>query len=139
MGRPDDELDYAVAVLRLLADRTRLTILLMLGEREYSVSEMAEALDRPGPAVSQHLARLRAAGLVENRKDGATVYYSQPDARLRRFVTNAVHLAEQALREQAQRADEQARGAGRHSHRPTAGPKPDVNPTARRTRRRERA
>lgn len=136
MGRPDDELDYAVAVLRLLADRTRLTILLLLAEREYSVSEIAETLERPGPAVSQHLARLRAAGLVENRKDGATVYYSQPDARLRRFVTNAVHLSEQVLREQAQAAASSA--SGRHSRTATAV-KSDGEATRRRSRRRDRA
>ena len=90
----DIELDYAAEILRLLADRTRLAILAMLDEGELSVSTIAERLNRPLPAVSQHLAKLRTAGLVSVRKEGTTSFYSQPDAHLASLVTNALHYSE---------------------------------------------
>ncbi|WP_240643988.1 ArsR/SmtB family transcription factor [Antribacter gilvus] len=72
---PDADLDHAVQVLRLLADRTRLAILAMLDGTEMSVTAIAETLDRPTAAVSQHLAKLRAGHLVTARRDGTTIYY----------------------------------------------------------------
>ncbi len=94
---PDADLDDAVEVLRLLADRTRLAILAMLDGAEMSVSAIAAALDRPGPAVSQHLARLRAGRLVTARREGTTVYYSQPDEHVAALVTNVLQHTEHAL------------------------------------------
>lgn len=92
---PDDsELDYAANMLRLLADRTRLAILAMLDNEELSVSTIAERLNRPMPAISQHLAKLRTAGLVQVRKQGTTSFYSQPDDHLNQLVTNALHYSE---------------------------------------------
>lgn len=88
------ELDYAAGILRLLADRTRLAILAMLDDGEMTVTSIAERLDRPVPAVSQHLAKLRAAGLVQVRKAGTMSYYSQPDAHLNQLVTHALHFSE---------------------------------------------
>ncbi|NLA29147.1 MAG: winged helix-turn-helix transcriptional regulator [Propionibacterium sp.] len=93
----DAELDHAVGVLRLLGDRTRLAILAMLDGTEMSVTAIAESLGRPVPAVSQHLAKLRSAGLVKVRKEGVTSYYTQPDEHLAGLVTNALELAEHAL------------------------------------------
>ncbi|WP_336250181.1 metalloregulator ArsR/SmtB family transcription factor [Stomatohabitans albus] len=90
----DSELDYAASVLRLMADRTRLAILAMLDEEELSVSAIAERLNRPLPAISQHLAKLRTAGLVQVRKDGTTSFYSQSDEHLNQLVTNALHYSE---------------------------------------------
>lgn len=88
------ELDYAASILRLLADRTRLAILAMLDNGELTVTTIAERLDRPVPAISQHLAKLRAAGLVQVRKSGTMSYYSQPDAHLHQLVTHALHFSE---------------------------------------------
>lgn len=74
---PDEALlDGAVTILRLLADRTRLAILSRLAEhQDMPVGVIAEALHRPAPNVSQHLAKLRAGGLVQTRRDGTTIYY----------------------------------------------------------------
>ncbi|MET0432658.1 MAG: metalloregulator ArsR/SmtB family transcription factor [Cellulomonas sp.] len=94
---PDADLDHAVEVLRLLADRTRLAILAMLAGTEMSVSAIAAELGRPGPAVSQHLARLRAGRLVTARRDGTTMYYSQPDEHVAALVTNVLHHSEHVL------------------------------------------
>lgn len=94
---PDADLDHAVEVLRLLADRTRLAILAMLDGTEMSVTAIAEALDRPVPGVSQHLAKLRAGHLVTARRDGTTIHYSQPDQHLAALVTNVLHHTEHRL------------------------------------------
>ncbi|MEO7589053.1 MAG: metalloregulator ArsR/SmtB family transcription factor [Arachnia sp.] len=93
----DADLDVAVDVLRLLADRTRLAILAMLEGSEMSVTAIAEALNRPGPAVSQHLAKLRTGGLVVARRDGTTIYYGQPDEHVAALVTNVLQHTEHVL------------------------------------------
>lgn len=90
----DPEIEYATTMLRLLGDRTRLMILAMLEEGELSVSTIAERLNRPLPMVSQHLAKLRAAGLVVVRKEGTSSLYSQPDEHLTRLIVNALHFSE---------------------------------------------
>lgn len=94
-----DELARAVEVLRLLADRTRLEVLALLDGAELSVSDLASALGRPLPAVSQHLAKLRAGRLVSARRDGVKVLYSQPDEHVAALVTNVLHHAEHLLYE----------------------------------------
>lgn len=96
---PAREIDYAVSVLRLLADRTRLSILALLDDREMAVTAIAEVLDRPVPAVSQHLAKLRTGNLVVTRREGTSVYYRQPDAHVSALVTNILHNAEHAYHE----------------------------------------
>ncbi|MDO5737036.1 MAG: metalloregulator ArsR/SmtB family transcription factor [Propionibacteriaceae bacterium] len=93
----DADLDVAVEVLRLLANRSRLAILAMLEDTEMSVTAIAEALNRPGPAVSQHLARLRTGGLVVARREGTTIYYGQPDGHVAALVTNVLQHAEHVL------------------------------------------
>ncbi|MEK8225349.1 metalloregulator ArsR/SmtB family transcription factor [Oerskovia sp. M15] len=93
----DAELDHAVEVLRLLGDRTRLAILAMLEGTEMPVTAIAEAIDRPAPAVSQHLARLRLGRLVTSRREGTTIYYTQPDEHVAALVSNVLHHTEHIL------------------------------------------
>lgn len=60
----------------LLAGETRLKILALLEHAgELCVCDLATVLDMTPAAVSQHLSRLRAGGLVEARRDGMTTYY----------------------------------------------------------------
>lgn len=91
------DLDHSVEVLRLLADRTRLAILALLGGTELSVTAIAERLGRPIPAVSQHLAKLRTGNLVVARREGTSIYYSQPDEHVAALVTNVLHHTEHVL------------------------------------------
>lgn len=93
------DLDHAVGILRLLADGTRLAIVAMLDGTEMSVSAIARALDRPIPAISQHLAKLRAGRLVVARREGTTIYYSQPDDHVAALVVNILQHAEHATYE----------------------------------------
>lgn len=66
----------ASGVLKSMANETRLKILCALHEGELSVNALAQLTGQPVPAVSQHLARLRAAGLVVPRRSEQTIYYS---------------------------------------------------------------
>jgi DNA-binding transcriptional ArsR family regulator len=63
-------------VYAAIADPTRRRMLTLLHGREMSVSELAAGFPVTRPAISQHLALLRASGLVTFRKDGRTRYYS---------------------------------------------------------------
>jgi len=67
---------------KVLAARARLAIIEHLKGGPTSVTELAETLGVSQPAVSQHLRVLKAAGLVEDRKDGYWVYYSLSPGRL---------------------------------------------------------
>ncbi|MBY6225777.1 metalloregulator ArsR/SmtB family transcription factor [Ferrimonas balearica] len=69
-------MSHSVAQLKSLSDETRLKILLLIRqETELCVCELTCALDESQPKVSRHLARLRADGLLEDRRSGQWVYY----------------------------------------------------------------
>lgn len=69
--------------LKALSHEVRLLILCFLIEGEKSVSEIEKMLKLRQPAVSQQLARLRAEGLVDARRNGKNIYYSlaRPEVR----------------------------------------------------------
>ncbi len=69
------DLQLASHHCRLLADPTRLRLLLVLAEEEMSVAELAAITQLAQPRVSTHLAKLKEAGLVTDRRDGVFVYY----------------------------------------------------------------
>jgi len=62
-------------VFRALGDPTRRAVYERLAAGEQSVGELTGAFDVSQPAVSQHLAALKAAGLVGERREGRKVYY----------------------------------------------------------------
>ena len=66
-------------VLKTLAHPRRLAILHRLAQGPCEVGRLAEDLDMPQPNVSQHLAVLRAAGIVEADRDGREVRYRLTD------------------------------------------------------------
>src|SRR5678816_1159272 len=65
-----------VKLLRLLADETRLRLLLLLQKEELSVLELQEILGMGQSRISGHLAQLREAGLVQDRRAGKNIYYA---------------------------------------------------------------
>jgi DNA-binding transcriptional ArsR family regulator len=87
----------AADLLGLLADRTRLALLHALGSGEADVTTLADAVGAARPSVSQHLARLRLAGLVTTRKEGRRVVYRLSDGHLRLVVDEALNLADHRL------------------------------------------
>lgn len=64
-----------VNLFRGLSDGTRLRILELLQKGELSVSGIASALNAMQPRISFHLAALKSAGFVKNRREGRSVYY----------------------------------------------------------------
>jgi DNA-binding transcriptional ArsR family regulator len=78
--------------LKALSHEVRLLILCFLIEGEKSVGEIEHLLELRQPAVSQQLARLRADGLVETRRDGKNIYYSLARSEVR-DVIEVLHQA----------------------------------------------
>jgi len=78
--------------LKALSHEARLVILCLLSEGEKSVTEIEQTLRLRQPAVSQQLARLRADGLVETRRDGKNIYYSLARSEVRDVIV-ALHRA----------------------------------------------
>lgn len=71
-----DEALAPVALMKSLADETRLKILMLIEQqRDLCVCELCCALELSQPKVSRHLARLRADGLVKDRRQGQWVFY----------------------------------------------------------------
>lgn len=65
----------AAALLKELANPSRLLILCQLIDGEKSVGELCKVIDLSQSSVSQHLARLREAGVVDTERRGQMVYY----------------------------------------------------------------
>lgn len=97
-------------LLRAMANENRLMILCLLAEGERSVGEIETMTGARQPTVSQQLARLRADGLVESRRDGKTIYYSLISSRTRRVLALLDDLC-------VEQADELAAGVGKESTR----------------------
>ncbi|MGD1073281.1 MAG: metalloregulator ArsR/SmtB family transcription factor [Bryobacteraceae bacterium] len=68
--------------LRLLADVSRLRLLLLLDREELSVAELQEILGMGQSRISTHLSQLKQAGLVEDRKQGKNSLYQLKDRQL---------------------------------------------------------
>ena len=100
-GKPPGGLDIDVMLanaqmasefLKALSHEVRLLILCFLIEGEKSVTEIEKMLKLRQPAVSQQLARLRAEGLVDARRNGKNIYYSLARTEVR-DVIGALHDA----------------------------------------------
>ncbi|ACY97919.1 transcriptional regulator, ArsR family [Thermomonospora curvata DSM 43183] len=92
-----ERLAAAAEILSLLADRTRLALLRRLSLGEADVTTLTRACGVARPAVSQHLARLRLAGLVTTRKEGRRVVYALRHGHLRRLIDEALNAADHRL------------------------------------------
>src|SRR5919199_4927224 len=93
---PDDQVDLAVEVFRMLADATRIRLLWALTDAELPVNDLASRVGRSPTAVSQHLAKLRMARLVRTRREGTQVFYRLENDHVAQLVTDAVFNAEHA-------------------------------------------
>src|SRR5579872_3286792 len=81
--------------LRLLSDPNRLRLLLLLEREELSVAELQEILGMGQSRISTHLAQLRQAGLVEDRKQGKNSLYRLKD----RAWVDLLHSASEEVSE----------------------------------------
>lgn len=78
----EEKADFVAERLALMANSRRLLILCKLAEGPCSVGQIQEALDLSQSALSQHLARLREAGMVATRREGQTIYYRIADPKV---------------------------------------------------------
>jgi DNA-binding transcriptional ArsR family regulator len=89
--------ELAVEVFAMLADATRIRIILALRDSELPVSSLAEIVGKSPAAVSQHLAKMRLTRMVSARQDGVRVYYRLENEHARQLVSDAIFQAEHAL------------------------------------------
>ncbi|MBO0981702.1 metalloregulator ArsR/SmtB family transcription factor [Microbacterium sp. SD291] len=96
---PDSEyVELAVEVFSMLADATRIRIILALRDHgELSVNRLAEIVGKPAPSVSQHLAKLRLARIVATTREGTKVFYRLENEHARQLVADAIFQAEHSL------------------------------------------
>ena len=85
--------------LRLLADPTRLRLLLLLEQEELSVAELQQILGMGQSRISSHLAQLKRAGVVEDRRAGKNVYYGASENRQGSRRTRVAELSRTLARE----------------------------------------
>ncbi|MFC1526869.1 ArsR/SmtB family transcription factor [Candidatus Latescibacterota bacterium] len=71
-----------LTIFRACADATRLRILYILCEGELCVCELVDVLQMAQGKVSRHLAQLRQAGLVRDRREGVWIHYSLAPAKV---------------------------------------------------------
>lgn len=95
----NDFVDIAVEVFRLLADATRIRIVLALQGEELSVNHLADIVDRSPAEVSQHLAKMRWGKLVRVRQEGNRMFYRLTDEHATRLVVEAIRQAEHTVEE----------------------------------------
>lgn len=99
------KVEIVVRLFSMLAEPTRVHIILALNDAEKAVNELVEITGKPQTVVSQHLAKLRLSGIVTSRQDGNRSLYSLTDEHVISIVKNAFfqveHLVEESPRHHA--------------------------------------
>ncbi|UOQ84141.1 ArsR/SmtB family transcription factor [Gracilibacillus salinarum] len=70
------EIEKAAIMLKLLGDKTRLTMVKLLEHNDCCVCEFVEIFNTSQPSISQHLRKLRDVGLVKEERRGQWIFYS---------------------------------------------------------------
>jgi Predicted transcriptional regulators len=74
--QPRESLETLAETLKLLSDKTRLTIVALLKEREMCVCDIVDILETTQPNISQHLKKLKTGGIVKETRRSQWIYYS---------------------------------------------------------------
>lgn len=72
--------------LKMIANQNRLMILCALMDSELAVGELNDEVPLSQSALSQHLSKLREAGLVATRRESQTIFYRLDDDRVMRLL-----------------------------------------------------
>lgn len=83
----------ASTIINAIDSEIRISILGLLIEREYLVSELVAQLKRPQPLISQHLRVLKNAGIVVSRPQGRSRYYKLSVPELAELFRDIISLA----------------------------------------------
>jgi ArsR family transcriptional regulator, arsenate/arsenite/antimonite-responsive transcriptional repressor len=70
------EMENAASVLKLMGDKTRLTMMKIMDKHDCCVCEFVEIFSMSQPSISQHLRKLRDLGLVKEERRGQWIFYS---------------------------------------------------------------
>jgi DNA-binding transcriptional ArsR family regulator len=101
VDQADDQLvELAVEIFKMLADPTRIRIVLALRDSELSVNTLANVVRKSPAAVSQHLAKLRLARIVATRHEANRVFYRLANEHAHQLVAGAVFQAEHSIEDQ---------------------------------------
>ncbi len=84
--------EVAAGLLAAMANQSRLMILCHLLNEELTVTEIADRVKLNQSPLSQHLARLRALGLVKTRRDGQSIYYRLASAEVEAVLNTLYQL-----------------------------------------------
>ena len=95
---PDcEELQIVADVFKEISDSSRIRIFWLLCHCEECVMNLSAIMEMSAPAVSHHLARLKAAGLIVSRRKGKEVYYKAADTHvvsmLHHMIEDMVEIA----------------------------------------------
>ena len=102
----EEAFSRAASLFRVVGDVARLKLLDRLSEREWCVTELAEAAGVGLSTVSQQLRALRAERIVERRRTGKHIFYSLADRHIIELIANALeHASEEREEEIDQRPD----------------------------------
>ncbi len=88
------QLDAAVVSFAMLADPTRVRMLWVMANEELDVAGLAAAAGCRPTVASQHLSKLRLAGLVEGTRDGRRVLYRLRGGHVRNLLREAMFHAD---------------------------------------------
>ena len=91
-----EEVQAAADAFQMLGDPNRIKILWALLQGETSVNCLADLVGASASGVSQHLAKLRLAGLVTVRREGTFAYYAAADTHVRKLLNEALFHADHA-------------------------------------------
>ena len=75
-GEQREKNELRTTILKALANLTRICIMEKLREGPHSVTQLTERVGSDISTVSKHLSTLKSAGLIEDKKEGTSVYYS---------------------------------------------------------------
>lgn len=86
------EIEKAATILKLLGDKTRLTMIKMLDSHDYCVCEFVEVFKVSQPAISQHIRKLKDAGLVRETRKGQWIIYSlNNESDVHQLIQSIIH------------------------------------------------
>ena len=115
------QVQVAAETFRMLSSPTRLLTVWFLTHNEYDVTGLAEATGTSVQSISQHLAKMRLAGLVSSRRDGRRIYYVVDDPHV---VTMVTQMFEHIAPDGSLAPDPEQRGLKPPARPAATGPQP---------------
>lgn len=103
------KLEECLVISKALSDENRLRVLMFLGDGELCVCQIIEMLDLAPSTISQHMAVLHRAGLVEARKEGRWIFYRLADQGTSEIARTALQWVRSSLEDDPQIRDDAKR------------------------------